>query len=236
MKHIPFYLLLLIVFSSCATTGTVNRPYPYPDPEPSLTASLFPSDQSVISQAAIDTILQSRVVLPENARLALINFSSGNDSFGYGYGYSRSETYLKMQQSYIDSLSSGLEKSGYIGSVIHLPSMLTPQSPTIPVLREAAVRVQSPLLVIFRIQSDTYQEYRVFRSSRAKAYATIEFVLLDVRSGIIPFTAIITEEYETSKIESDSNTEDMMRRAENEATLQALEQGISEFIRFFSTR
>jgi hypothetical protein len=233
MNRILHLLPLVVLLSACATTGMVESPYPPMDAGPTLSASLFPSDQSVISQAAIDTILQSRVTLPENTKAALINFSSVTDSNTYGYGYSRSEAVMKMQQSYIDHLSSGLMETGFLESVVHLPSMLTPQSPTIPVLREAAVRVQSPILIIFQIQSDTYQEYRIFRSSRAKAYATIEFVLLDVRTGIIPFTAIVTEEYETEKNDSDSNTEEMMKRAENEATLRALAQGVSQFDTFF---
>ena len=236
MNRIFHFIPLLVLFSACATTGTVQSPYPPSDTGPTLSASLFPTDQSVISQAAIDTILQSKIRLPESARASLINFSSGTGSSSFGYGYSRSESVLKMQQSYIDSLSSGLMQTGFLESVILLPSMLTPQSPTIPVLREAAVRVQSPILIIFQIQSDTYQEYRIFRSSRAKAYATIEFVLLDVRTGIIPFTAIVTEEFETAKSDTDSNIEETMRRAENEATLRALASGISQFDAYFSSQ
>ena len=43
----------------------------------------------------------------------------------------------------------GLIQTGFVESVTHLPSMLTPQSPSIPILREAAVRVQAPILIIF---------------------------------------------------------------------------------------
>ena len=98
MNRILYFLPFLILISSCATTRTMESPYPPLDTGSTLSSSLFPSDQSVISQAAIDTILQSRIRLPENAKAALINFSSGTGSRTYGYGYSRSETYLKMQQ------------------------------------------------------------------------------------------------------------------------------------------
>ncbi len=210
--------------------------YQYQDENSTLARSLFPSDQSIISQAAIDTILNSKIQLHNNSKVALINFPQDNVSSTYGYGYWRSESYLKMQQSYIDSLSFQLLESEFVESVIHLPSMLTPQTPTLPVLREAAVRLQSPILIIFRINSDIYEEYRLFRSPTAKAYSTIELVLLDVRTGIIPFTTIATEEYLTSKSKSDSNNNEMMRRAENVATLNSLKKAISELESFFLTQ
>ena len=112
---------------------------------------------------------------------------------------------------------------------------MTPQSPTIPVLREASVRLQSPLLVIYRINSDIYEEYRVFRSNKSKAYATVEVVLLDVRTGIIPFTSIATREYQSTKTKEDTNDRDLIRRTEQEAVNRALDKVAEELIHFLNT-
>lgn len=236
MKKLIYLVFLFLVISSCATTGSYYEPSFDTDNQSTLSKSLFPSDQSVINQAAIDTILSSRIQLPMNSKVAIINFPSNNPNQSislYGYGYWRSEDYLKLQQSYIDYLSSNLNQSEFIESVVHLPSMLTPQEPTLPILREAAVRLQSPIMLIFRINSDIYEEFRLLRSNRAKAYATIEIVLLDVRTGIIPFTTIVTEEFLTEKIDSDANSRETMIRAEREATLKSLEAAstnINEFL------
>jgi hypothetical protein len=65
---------------------------------------------------------------------------------------------------------------------------------SIPVLREAAVRMQADLLVVFRITSDVYYKYVVFAKNKVKVYSTSEAVLLDVRTGLVPFTRIVTRE------------------------------------------
>ena len=226
---------LLFLLSSCASSGSYYDSYGYQENEPTLTKSLFPSDQRVISQAAIDTILTSKIQLPKNSKIALINFPSENSqrSSLYGYGFWRSEDYLKLQQSYIDTLSSHLLQSDFAESVIHLPSMLTPIEPTLPILREAAVRLQSPIMIVFRIYSDIYEEFRFFRGNKAKAFATLELVVLDIRTGIIPFTSIVTEEYLTEKIDSDSNFRETMKRAEREATLKSLNKASNNLSVFF---
>jgi len=235
MKNYLYLGALLFLLSSCASSGSYYDSYGYQENEPTLTKSLFPSDQRVISQAAIDTILTSKIQLPKNSKIALINFPSENSqrSSLYGYGFWRSEDYLKLQQSYIDTLSSHLLQSDFAESVIHLPSMLTPIEPTLPILREAAVRLQSPIMIVFRIYSDIYEEFRFFRGNKAKAFATLELVVLDIRTGIIPFTSIVSEEYLTEKIDSDSNFRETMKRAEREATLKSLNKASNNLSVFF---
>jgi len=70
--------------------------------------------------------------------------------------YWRSEAYLKTQQEYIDTLDKALTASERVVEVVIMPSLLTPRDTTIPLLREAAVRLQADLLLIFSITSDTY--------------------------------------------------------------------------------
>lgn len=238
MKNYLYLVAVLFLLSSCASSGSYYDSYGYQENEPTLTKSLFPSDQMVISQAEIDTIMASKIQLPKNSKIALINFPSESSqrSSLYGYGYWRSEDYLKLQQSFIDTLSSHLLQSDFAESVIHLPSMLTPIEPTLPILREAAVRLQSPIMIVFRINSDIYEEFRFFRGNKAKAFATLELVLLDIRTGIIPFTSIVTEEYMTEKIDSDSNFSETMKRAEREATLKSLNKASNHLRVFFTSQ
>jgi len=236
-----FYYLIFIssvLFLNCAATGpgsySAYQTNAYENEKPILAKSLFASDQALISQAAIDTILSSKIIIPDDTKLALIKFAGPieQNSSIYGYGYWRSEAYLKLQQSYVDTLSSKIEVSDKINSVSVLPSLLTPQSPTIPVLREAAVRLQAPLLVVYRINSDIYEEYRVFKANKSKAYATVEIVLLDIRTGIIPFTTIATKEYHSTKNSQDSNNRDFLRRTESVAVNKALNQ-VAEELAYF---
>ena len=231
-----FSSLFLINCTTMGTGGYSSYQSGYMNEEPLLARSLFASDNAIISQAAIDTILSSRIKIPEDSKLALIKFAGPTEqnSSIYGYGYWRSEAYLKLQQSYVDTLSSKIKNSAKIKSVSVLPSLLTPQSPTIPVLREASVRLQSPLLVVYRINSDIYEEYRVFKANKSKAYATVEIVLLDVRTGIIPFTSIATREYQSTKSKQDTNDRDLKRRTEQEAVNRALKEVAEDLISYLN--
>jgi hypothetical protein len=191
---------------------------------PAITTSLFKSDQAVLDDDAIRQIFSRPVALSQRARVAVMKFpgATGGTQRYYGAYYWRSEDYLKTQQQYIDTLMEDLRKSERIRETILLPSLLTPSDATIPVLREAAVRLQADLLLVYRTTSDIYHRSRLFADDQVKAYCTTEAVLLDVRTGLIPFTAITTREAMVKKERQDADINETMRRAESQAVLDSL--------------
>ena len=117
-----------------------------------------------------------------------------------------------------------------------LPSLLVPEQPTVPVLREVAVRLQADALLVFRVHGNLFQNYRLFRGDQLKAYATCEAVLLDVRTGAIPFTTVATREYLTEKQEQDLTDAEAQQRAEQQAVLLALGEMGREVAAFLRER
>lgn len=229
-----FSLLLLV---GCGTPRMAYLP-DYQE-RPKLESSLFRSDQGVLSEDAVKQILDSKIVLPAKSKIALIKFEGYDQhtsaSKYYGYYYWRSEDYLKLQQHFIDTVSSILLSSNRVVEVTPLPSLLLPKDATVSVLREAAVRLQSDLLLIFRLTSDTYYEYVIFGKDKAKAFSTCEFVLFDVRTGIIPFTTIITKEVLVREQSEDINTNELMKRAERSASIDALSATSNELLQFIKS-
>jgi hypothetical protein len=201
---------------------------------PTLTSSLFKSDQVVLDDEAIARILSSKLAMPNHARVAVIKYPGSQHGAWrvYGSNYWRSEDYLKTQQDYTDAVIERLSASPHISEVILLPSLLTPDDATIPVLREAAVRLQANLLLIYRITSDIYYRPRMFSDDQVKAYSTCEAVLLDVRTGIIPFTTVITKESQTQKEKKDLDVAETMRRAESSAVLDSLNSVSNQLVSF----
>lgn len=193
---------------------------------PTLATSLFQSDKTILSEDAIQQVLSSKFVLPENIKIAVFRFSENDQNAikYYGNGYWRSEEYLKMQQNFLDVLEVELAKSQRVQEVALLPALLTPKEPTIPIIRETAVRLQSDMLMVFRISSNVYEKYRFLQSTQAKAYSTCEIFLLDVRTGLIPFSKIVTTEFLATKESSDANFTETMARSEKEASLLSLKQ------------
>ncbi|MDR3456030.1 MAG: hypothetical protein P4N60_01180 [Verrucomicrobiae bacterium] len=201
-----------------------------------VTTSLFPSDQAVLNDEAVAKILSSKLELPAKAKLALMKFS--DEGFGaryYGSFYWRDEQYLKLQQTQVDALSSALLGSDQITEVTPLPSLMIPKQMSIPVLREAAVRMQADLLLVYRVGSDTYSQYRMFTKDQVKAYSTCEVVLLDVRTGLVPFTRVISRERLEVKQPGDLDLTETMRRAEQASAADALKAAADDLVAFIKS-
>ena len=241
-------LFILFILTSVFIAGCSSPYEPYAESymamktltyeeQPTLTSSLFKSDQAVMSDEAIGRILASKVVLPDKAKIAIMKFPGTENGAlrYYGYYYWRSEDYLKTQQEYIDTLSNKLQSSDRIGNVVLLPSLLTPNDATIPVLREAAVRLQADLMLVFRLSSDIYHRPKFFSEDQIKAYCTCEAVLLDVRTGIIPFTAITTREVSEKKEKKDMEISETMKRAETAAVVASLNTVADKLANFLTT-
>ena len=231
--------ILALAFAGALLSGCAKMPQratpmmataDYAAREP-IAASLFPSDQAVLGDEAVGRILSSKLELPAKAKLALMKFPDADGS-GYGRYHWRDERYLKLQQEQVDTLSKALLASDQIAEVTPLPSLMTPSRLSIPVLREAAVRMQADLLLVFRVGSDMYSQYRAFAKDKAKAYSTCELVLLDVRTGLVPFTRVVSRERLELKQAADLDLSETMRRAEQGSAAEALKVAAEDLVNF----
>lgn len=235
--HLCTLSLAGFMITGCAhlPTTPVMATADYAAREPVAT-SLFPSDQAVLNDEAVARILSSKLELPTKAKLALMKFS--DDGFGvryYGSDYWRDERYLKLQQAQVDTLSQALLASDQIAEVTPLPSLMIPKQMSIPVLREAAVRMQADMLLVYRVGSDTYSQYRTFSKDQVKAYSTCEVVLLDVRTGLVPFTRVVSRERLELKQPPDLDLTETMRRAEQNSTVEALKAAADDLVVFLKS-
>jgi hypothetical protein len=227
--------LILIIPIRAFAGGAAQVEKPEYQERPTLTTSLFKSDQDVLSDEAISKILSSKFELPQKVAIALMKLRSDEAKaiYYYGYNYWVSEEYLKNQQNIIDTLSDVIYKSNRVLEVTLFPDILIPAEPTISVIREAAVRLQADVVLVFIIHSDIYHKPRALAPNEVKAYSTCEAFLLDIRTGLIPFTKIITEDFITRKEPMDINIKETFLRAENEAILKSLYilgDNINEFL------
>jgi hypothetical protein len=200
-----------------------------------IATSLFPSDQAILSDEAVAKILTSKLELPAKAKLALMKFPEEEGAGSYGRYYWRNEEFLRLQQEQVDALSHGLLASDQIQEVMPLPSLMMPSRLSISTLREAAVRMQADLLLIYRVGNDTYSQSRAFSKDRVKAYSTCELVLLDVRTGLVPFTRVVSREQMEQKQPADLDLSETMRRAEQTSSTQALNAAAEELVGYIRT-
>jgi hypothetical protein len=222
---LPLVVAFCALASSCATAGGSAEQMARDDYQarPALTKSLF-GEAGALSEDAVQSILTSKLTIGSDLKISALRFRATTRSLVqyYGYTYWRSEDYVKSQQLFSDALVSSIKKSTRVVEVAVLPDLLTPDQPTIPAVREAAIRTQSDLILVYRLTSDSYARMRIIGRDERKAFATCEAFLLDARTALIPFSSTVTRDFTTTKEAQDANWNETARRAENGAVVQAL--------------
>lgn len=239
--HYRFWLIAALCYS---LYGCYPRPYAeniavaaktYSSSPDRLTESLFDTEGRTISEADITRVLDGYIEIPDSARVALLNLESATLRRYYP-SYWSDENYRLLQQSFIDTLEHSLWRSDRVQRVNLLPQLLLSNDRNIFTLRESAVRMQADLLFIFSIYSNTYNKVRVFNKDQTKAYATCEGLLLDIRTGIVPFSTVVSRDYVATNQDSDASAADRSRRAETEASLRAVAEVAVQLRTFLTDR
>ena len=226
-------LLLSIFLFSCGgenkiTASNTSPEYGEPDP---IKQSLFDSKDRTISEENIQKLLSGKMELPDTVRIALYQYTKAPLN-RYYYGYATDEDFLKNQQAFVDTLVTMISKSKRVRKIVLIPNLMISSTPNITSMRETAVRLQADLLLVFAITSDLYYKFRVFNKDEAKAFATTECMLMDIRTSMVPFSSIVTRDSYSKKINKDENTDELRKRTERVAIMQTLSETGNRLISF----
>lgn len=231
MKQITPLIASLILLTACST----GRPLSYnegahPGNDTLITQSLFSDRASTISEDNIQKILNGSYALPRELRVAIVKLEPTPQLKRY---YWNDEQYLKTQQSYLDLFADRFKQSPRVATLSVIPDLLISRTPTFTSIREAAVRMQADVVVVYAITSDTYAKYKLFSKADIKAFATTQVIVLDVRTGLIPFSTIVTKDYLSQKKKEELDNAEATSRIQHEAvllTINEIGQKITDFL------
>lgn len=179
--------------------------------------SLFSSDNAILSDADVEKILSFRFVPQALNRIGIL-------PLGQFQWHGWSDELDQAGEAVQDALIEKLRSAPSVYDAAYLPTLLIPEEKSIGHLREAAARYQSDLLLIYKTSFRTYQKYVFFSPDKSKAYCSLEAVLLDTRTGIVPFTILVSRAYTAEEEKTDMNFYETIRKAQ----LAALESALSE--------
>ena len=191
-----------------------------------LAESLFKEDQALLGNEELTTILGSPVVPPERAKLAVVRFGR----LPYWWGWS--EEFMRANEQIDNQFLGTLRNSKRLRDVAYMPSLVMPPVTTVPHVRRAAARLQADLVLIYRTSTSTYDQQRWFRAKRTKAYSTVEAVLLDTRTGVIPFSTAVNERFAAAESKKDYRFDETVARAEQQAIGRAWQRVADETVAF----
>jgi len=232
MNHPLLLVLTIALFTSCTTTKSAGYPAnDKTDGDTLITQSLFSDKASTISEDNIQKTLDGTYKLPQKLRVAIVSIQSQSQHKRY---YWNDEQYLKTQQSYLDLFSKNFRQSPRVTNISIIPDLLISNSPSFTNIREAAVRMQADVVVVYSISSDIYSKYKLFSKTDVKAFATTQMIMLDVRTGLIPFSAIVTKDVLSQKKKEELDDTELTSRVQNEAvllTINDIGQNINDFLK-----
>jgi len=189
--------------------------------------SLFSGDAAVLSDEAINTILTYEYSPPQLSRIALMPF--GREAWS-----SWSEELSLATDEMKDGVIDKLKASPRVYDASYLPSILIPEKRTVPHLREAAARYQADLMIVYRSYCRSFDRYRVFAADKSRSFCGIEAILLDTRTGLVPFTSIASRTFDVVENDADTNFQETRLKAQLTATSQALADVSTEIVNFLA--
>jgi hypothetical protein len=228
MTRLATVLILIAGLSGCVTpVSTSSRPDAYYDSADAgqTAGSLFSGDAETLSDDAIQKILQYQYEPPALSRVALMPF--GREVWS-GWSEELALASESLQARVLDRLKG----SPKIYDASYLPSILVPENRTVPHLREAAARYQADLLLVYRSYCHSFEKYRFFAADRSRAYCGVEAVLLDTRTGLVPFTSVATRSYEVAEDPKDASFQETRLRAQLDAIAAAMGDVSTEIVDF----
>jgi hypothetical protein len=224
-----YFILLLstlvLIATGCAnklSTVTQSRPDSYynglaMEVGSSDSDSLFASDNAILADEDVKKILAFRFTPQTLNRISIL-------PIGQMYWHGWSDDLDKAGEAVQNALIEKLKKAPSVYDASYLPTLLIPEKKSIGHLREAAARYQADLLLIYKASFKTYEKYKFFSPDKSKAYCNLEAVLLDTRTGIVPFTILVNRTFTAEEQKTDMNFHETIRKAQ----LQALESALSE--------
>lgn len=235
MKALSAILFALILFSSCTTSQHLNgSALDMPMRDTFITQSLFADNASNITEENIQRILDGHYQLPQQLRVAIVRLDEAKSHRHYYWAYEEDEQKVKAQQAYLDLFTEKLMQSSRVIKLMNVPNMLISKSPSFTNIREAAVRMQADVVLVYSVSSHLYSKYKLFSNTDIKAYATTQLIMLDVRTGLIPFSTVVTKEHLSQKKKEDLDNAEAADRTQHEAILLTIGDATQQIAGFLA--
>jgi hypothetical protein len=69
-----------------------------------------------------------------------------------------------------------------------------------------------------------YSKHKLFNKPELKAFATTQLLIVDVRTGLVPFSTIVTKDFQSEKQKEELEVAEAASRTQHEAVLLTIEE------------
>ena len=172
---------------------------------------------SALSDSALLALLSHRLTLPSRIAVAVLHLPGGAARrWGFDGGLT------ELSQVLADSAVQVISRVPRVLRAVPLPSMLLPTERTVAAIREATARLQADVVLVYRPSCRLYERTPFVGRTQYRAVCTLQAILLDARSGVIPTATVVTREFVTQHQKGDFDDSETVRRAQLAAITSAL--------------
>ncbi len=176
-------------------------------------------EQGNLGEKEISKLLSAKIEIPREFHLAVV-FLSDSTFFETKYLSPQMERFFDRK-----------EWGDRVQAISPVPQSLLGNSSDLKSLRRAAALLQADMLLVIKPVTRADWRFSFFRS-RAKSISSVEVMLVDTRTSVVPFTVLSSGTIERSEKEEDFNHSEVIERAKLESEYKALEK-IPKIIREF---
>jgi hypothetical protein len=230
-------LICLVAFAAvgCQGAGSLYRSEGYQE-RPLINASLVKDDKAMLSEEAIRTLLGARIRIPERVKLAVLPLAHQGEfaESSWTRGSTRPVEFIQEHKQYLAALEAPLAATGRFSEITHVPPLMLSDDPSLTRLRETAALMQAELLLVYATRCQMISKRAFLAADRVKATASIELILLDVRTGVVPYAETFDVEHVERENSDDYSMVDTQRRAERTATTLVMARAADGLRRFLA--
>jgi hypothetical protein len=172
-----------------------------------------------LSDSALARLLALRLTLPARVTVAVLYFPAVQRG-PRGWWMHREAPELSAAMS--ESTLAALRRIPRVHRALPLPQLVVGDSPTPTVLRTAAARLQADLLLAYRPRCSVWERAPFIGRREFRCLCTVEAVMLDTRTGLIPFAVVRAAADTTYRQGADVSVDATVLRSQTTATLAAL--------------
>ena len=238
-----FFLIMTLIamIQSCASNSTKNtytnsKEY---QSRKEIKKDYLKAEGETFSSKDIKNLLNQKINLKRPLKLAVVKLGHDNELSGAQVYQTRMYSFNRSRKNLMTKKSSKLfhemtTKSKYIKDISLIPEFIMPEDQNFKNLRDVAALMQADLLLVLKTRSFTDHDFHLHKKNESKAIATIQAVVIDVKTGVIPFTSIATNQFLAKKSDKDYSNHELNERATLGAEDKALKELTEDLIAYFN--
>jgi hypothetical protein len=224
MRHL--ILVSMIFLTGCAASGTYSPPpnaHRLHNPQ----QPLFADDVAQITDTEISRILETSIELPASFRIGVVYLEHEREKDGHIYRLTRPSEMPLVSEAFVD-----LQANDRIYDISYLPKLLMPLEFSAGSIRAAAARYQADWVLIFETRTTVLTKTPLLGAHQARAYCAAECTVVDVRTGLIAFSAQSRVSLTEMKDDQEWSVKETTVLVEQEALEEAMALNMAKLLHY----